>query len=86
MTPISETPARAGGAATGAQPSISLAVEALRVAAIKSSHAADDIGIGDDIAAERSISIAISHLREGASAFRETQRALQCGAAEAVAP
>jgi hypothetical protein len=48
--------------------------EALRIAAVKAAHAADDIELGDDIAVERSIGLAISHLKQAASAFRELQR------------
>ncbi len=43
--------------------------KALRVAAIKASHAADDILLGDDHGAEREIRLAISHLRSGAAAY-----------------
>jgi hypothetical protein len=60
-------------------------VEALRIVAVKASHAANDLEIGDDAAAERSIKIAISHLREGAAAFREMEAALEAGAAEIIA-
>jgi hypothetical protein len=47
------------------------AAEALAIAAIKASHAADDVLLGDDISAERGIRLAIAHLRAGAAAFRE---------------
>jgi hypothetical protein len=47
------------------------AAEALAIAAVKASHAADDILLGDDLGAERGIRLAISHLRAGAAAFRE---------------
>jgi hypothetical protein len=46
--------------------------ECLRVAAIKASHASDNVLLGDDINAERDIRLAISHLKEAAKAFRET--------------
>jgi hypothetical protein len=52
------------------------AVEALLIAAVKASHAADDLVILDDFSAERQIKVAITHLREGAAAFREMQAAL----------
>jgi hypothetical protein len=45
--------------------------EALAIAAVKCSHAADDILLGDDPSAERGIRLAISHLRAAAAAFRE---------------
>ena len=48
--------------------------EALRVVAVKASHAADGVDLGDDIAVERGISIVISHVREAAATFREMQR------------
>jgi hypothetical protein len=51
------------------------AAEALHVAAIKAAHAADNVLIGDDVGAERDICLAISHVRAGATAFRE-QRAI----------
>lgn len=47
--------------------------EALRIAAVKAGHAADDIEIGDDIAVERGIAITIFHLKEAARTFREIQ-------------
>ena len=50
--------------------------ECLRVAAVKASHAGDDILLGDDLAAERGIRIAIDNLREAASAFRQLEAAL----------
>jgi hypothetical protein len=52
------------------------ACEALRIAAVKALHAADDIEIGDDYAAERELGVAVAHMREGAKAFRELQAAL----------
>ena len=48
--------------------------EALRIAALKAAHAADDIEIGDDAVAERGITLAIQNLREVASAFRQLRR------------
>jgi hypothetical protein len=50
------------------------AAEALRVVALKASHAADDIALGDDVGAERGISIVIAHVKEAAAVFRELQR------------
>ena len=47
--------------------------EALRIAAFKAWHAADDIELGDDASAERSIRIAIANLREAATAFRQLE-------------
>jgi len=47
--------------------------EALRIVAFKASHAADDIEIGDDACAERSIRIAILNLREAATGFRQLE-------------
>jgi hypothetical protein len=49
------------------------AAEALRVAAIKVAHAADDVLLGDDVGAERGIRLAIAHLRAAAATFREMQ-------------
>jgi hypothetical protein len=74
-----------GGLAAVADLKRAFATEALRVVAVKARHAADDIGLGDDAAAERSIRIAIAHLREGAAAFREMQCALQTGADRIIA-
>jgi hypothetical protein len=51
--------------------------EALRIAAIKASHAADDLDICDDSAAERSIRIAIQSLKQAATAFRELDQLKQ---------
>ena len=48
--------------------------EALRIVAVKASHAADDIELGDDCCAERGISIIIAHVKEAAATFRELQR------------
>jgi hypothetical protein len=48
--------------------------EALRVVALKASHAADDVELGDDICAERGISIVVAHVKEAAATFREMQR------------
>jgi hypothetical protein len=48
--------------------------EALRIVVLKAGHAGDDVLIGDDIAAERSIRLAISHLKEAAKTFREMLR------------
>jgi len=47
--------------------------EALRIAALKAWHAADDVEIGDDDCAERGIRIAIQNLREAAPGFRQLQ-------------
>jgi len=47
------------------------AVEALRIAALKAWHAADDLELGDDTCAERSIRIAILNLREAAAGYRQ---------------
>jgi hypothetical protein len=47
--------------------------EALRIAAIKASHGADNVAIGDDLNAERDIVVAIQNLREAGRAFRELQ-------------
>jgi type II secretory pathway component HofQ len=47
--------------------------EALRIAAVKAAHAADDIEIGDDIAVERGISLTITHLKAAAAEFRQMQ-------------
>lgn len=47
--------------------------EALRVAAVKASHGADNLDIGDDLTAERDIRLAVEHLREAAKAFRELE-------------
>jgi hypothetical protein len=54
------------------------ALEALRIAAVKASHAADDLAIGDDGSAERQIRVAIAHIREGAAAFRQMQASIAC--------
>jgi len=48
--------------------------EALRIAAVKSWHAADDIEMGDDASGERGIRIAILNLREAATAFRQLEQ------------
>jgi hypothetical protein len=48
--------------------------EALRIAAVKAAHAADDVELGDDICAERGISIVISHLKAAAQTFRELRK------------
>jgi hypothetical protein len=53
------------------------AAEALRVAAVKACHAADDVSLGDDVGAEREIRLTISHLRAGAAAFRGMRRAIE---------
>jgi hypothetical protein len=47
--------------------------EALRIAATKAAHAADDLAIGDDLSAERAIRISILNLREAAAAFRHLE-------------
>jgi hypothetical protein len=44
--------------------------ECLRVTAVKASHGADNILLGDDINAERDIRLAIENLRAAASSFR----------------
>jgi len=49
--------------------------ECLRVVALKASHAADDIELGDDLCAERGISIIIAHVKQAGSTFREMQKA-----------
>jgi hypothetical protein len=48
-------------------------VECLRIASLKSGHAADDIELGDDASAERGIRIAIQNLREAATGFRQLE-------------
>jgi hypothetical protein len=48
--------------------------EALRIVAVKASHAADDVDLGDDIAVEREVALIISHVRAAAATFREMQR------------
>jgi hypothetical protein len=53
--------------------------ECLRIAALKINHAADNVELGDDLAAERDIQIALSHWREGTTAFRELHPALARG-------
>lgn len=60
------------------------AAETLRIVALKASHAADDLDIGDDAAAERSIRIAIQNLREAATAFRELDRLKQAHSAAVI--
>ena len=57
--------------------------EALRVAAVKAAHAADDVLLRDDVGAEREIRLAISHLRAGSSAFRKLQGTIE-GIADAI--
>ncbi len=47
--------------------------ECLRIAAIKASHAADNVEIGDDLCAERDIRLAVENVREAARAFRELE-------------
>jgi hypothetical protein len=47
--------------------------ECLRIAAVKASHAADNILLADDLNAERDIRIAIENIREAARSFREWQ-------------
>jgi len=49
--------------------------EALRVVAVKATHAADNVELGDDIGAEREISIVINHVKAAAATFREMQNA-----------
>jgi hypothetical protein len=45
--------------------------ECLRIVALKASHGADNIEIGDRLNAERDIRLAVDNLREAAKAFRE---------------
>jgi hypothetical protein len=45
--------------------------ECLRVAAVKASHGADNILLGDDLNAKRDIRISVENIREAAKAFRE---------------
>jgi hypothetical protein len=45
--------------------------ECLRIVALKASHGADNIEIGDRLTAERDIRLAVENLREAARAFRE---------------
>jgi hypothetical protein len=45
--------------------------ECLRIVALKASHGADNIEIGDRLNAERDIRLAVENLREAARAFRE---------------
>jgi len=47
--------------------------EALRIASVKAWHAADDLDLGDDACARRSIRIAIQNLREAATGFRQLE-------------
>jgi hypothetical protein len=46
-------------------------VECLRIAALKASHGADNLAIGDDLNAERDIRLAVENVKEAAKAFRE---------------
>lgn len=48
--------------------------EALRIAALKAAHGADNVEIADDSCAERDIKVAIENLREAAGAFRQLRR------------
>jgi hypothetical protein len=57
--------------------------EALRIAAIKTAHAANDVLLGDDVGAEREIRLAVSHLQADSAAFREMQRSID-GPADAL--
>jgi hypothetical protein len=50
--------------------------ECLRIVALKASHGADNVEIGDLLNAERDIRLAVDNLREAARAFRELQSAL----------
>jgi hypothetical protein len=43
----------------------------LRIAALKASHGADNVEIGDHLNAERDIRLAVENIREAAKAFRE---------------
>lgn len=79
----SKCPSRTQQAIAGLQRDF--AAEALRIAAVKASHAADNVGMGDDAVAEHDISIAIKYLREGATAFRELERLTEAHAAATVA-
>ena len=45
--------------------------ECLRIAALKASHGADNVELGDDLAGERDITLAVEHIREAGRAFRE---------------
>jgi hypothetical protein len=54
-------------------------VECLRIAALKASHGADNVEIGDDLNGERDIRLAIQNLREGSRAFRELELRLAEG-------
>jgi hypothetical protein len=47
--------------------------ECLRIASLKAAHAADDIQLGDDASAERSIRIAVVNLRVAATGFRQLE-------------
>ena len=51
--------------------------ECLRIAAIKATHGADNLEIGDDHNAERDIRIAVQNIREAGRAFRELQHLLK---------
>lgn len=54
--------------------------EALRIVAIKASHAADDLELGDDICAARNLGIVVANVREAAKAFRELEQLTAEGA------
>jgi hypothetical protein len=45
--------------------------ECLRIAALKASHGADNVELGDDFNAERDLRIATKHIREATRSFRE---------------
>jgi hypothetical protein len=49
------------------------AAEALTVVSVYSRHGADCLAFDDEAGAERAIGIAVTHLKEGARAFREWQ-------------
>jgi hypothetical protein len=49
----------------------------VRIAALKASHGADNLDLGDDLNAERDIRIAVENLREAGRAFRELQLLLK---------
>jgi hypothetical protein len=89
MTPQNETRRAAGAAGLRecslpdsenslAQETVSaqqrdFAAEALTVVSVYSRHGADCLAFDDEAGAERAIGIAVTHLKEGARAFREWQ-------------
>jgi hypothetical protein len=70
--PQSKAPSAASAGAIAALQRDFIA-EALRIAAVKAAHAADDIELGDDLAVERGISLTITHLKAAAAEFRQMQ-------------